>query len=140
MKNKIKFIIISLIIISGFIPTIVFAGSFSNTSILTYYRDGYSWGWDNQLNNVIKESSSTGSSVYAVTAYSLKTSWTAPTVRLVNTNGTYRSNTALMSATSNVALNMYNNTAPKGEYTNILVVGSSSQQGADTVQISFSPN
>lgn len=136
--KKIKILIISIIFIMSFIS--VAAYSWSNTVQMTYYRNGYSWGWDYYLDNMQREGTITGDPVYANVIYTNKTSWSTPLVRLVNTNGTYRSNATSMSTSDNYNLRLYNNTAPNGEWTNLLITGSSSQVGADTVWISFSPN
>ena len=136
--KKLTRLFITVLLLFTFVN--VSAVTWSNPNTMTYYKNGYSWGWDYYISNIKKESISTGSSVYAIVSYTEKTSWTAPLVRLVNTYQTYRSNATSMSSTTNSNLRLYNNTAPQNEWTNILIVGNSSQVGADTVWISFTPN
>lgn len=136
MKKLIKttFLALSLFIL----PVSIFA-QWSNTSTVHYYRNGYSWGWDYGVTSIARESSYIGSSAYGEITYFNKTSWTNPSATIVNLYRTYRTNTIAVPNASGSNVRLYNMRAPQGESTNILIKGNSLQQGADTINISFTP-
>lgn len=134
-KTKILFTLATLFVVTS---TTAFA-SWSNYATATYYRDGYTWGWDEGLNNVTRQNSSTGESVYASFNHSNKTSITDPKVTLINTNKTYRSKSVALKNSSASDTRAFGVTAPKGESLNVLIQGNALQQGADTVRLQFNP-
>lgn len=138
MKNK----TIKALIIAGtlfMLPITVFA-EWSETKSVTYYNGKNSWGIDYGISNIARSNSSTGSSVYGEVSYFNKTSYTNPTVYIVNSSKAYKTNGASLSSTSATNVRLYNMQAKQGELTNITIVGSSLQVGGDTVNIQFTPH